>query len=173
MDETRELRSRTVEWEDPTRHIQRGMTMRPLDYWKELVAQTIPRPPIAVLMGITGLEVEEGRAVFAADPGEEHYNPIGVVHAGLVFTLLDSTMACAVHTTMPQGFFSTLEVKVNFVRSVYASTGRLTCEAKVLHVGKTVATVEGRVSDPRGKLVAHGTNTVLLARPAEGGTGGG
>lgn len=167
MDETRELRSRTIEWEDPTPHVQRGLAMRPLDYWKELVAQTMPRSPIAVLMGITGLEVEEGRAVFAADPGEEHYNPIGVVHAGLVFTLLDSTMACAVHTTMERGFFSTLEVKVNFVRTVHASTGRLTCEAKVVHVGRQIATVEGRVTDPRGKLVAHGVGTCLLVRPAE------
>ena len=124
-------------------------------------------------MGFEGIEVEEGRVVFSAIPDEYHYNPIGVVHAGLAMTLLDSAMGCAVQSTLPAGSgYTTLETKVNFARAIKGDTGRVLCEGKVLHPGRTVATAEGRVfAEETGKLLAHGTSTCLIF--SANGTGAG
>ena len=115
-------------------------------------------------MGFDGLEAEEGRVVFSAVPGEQHYNPIGVVHGGLALTLLDSAMGCAVHSTLPVGgAYTTLEVKVNFARAITRDTGRIVCEGTVVHRGRTIATAEGRVvAEATGKLLAHGTTTCMV-----------
>jgi uncharacterized protein (TIGR00369 family) len=124
----------------------------------------LPPPPIAALMGFEPVEVEEGRAVFAATPEEFHYNPIGVVHGGLAATLLDSAMGCAVQTTLPAGMgYTTLEVKVNYARPMTRDTGRVLAEATVIHRGRTVATAEGRlIAEGSGKLLAHSTTTCLI-----------
>jgi uncharacterized protein (TIGR00369 family) len=139
-------RSRTITWEDPLPAAAAAAEMSGLEYLRAVGEGAIPRPPIAELFGFDGLEVAEGRAVFKVTPAEYHYNPIGVVHGGLAATLLDSAMGCAVHTTLPAGTaYSTLEVKVNFARPITADTGRIRCEAEVVHRGRTVATAEGRV----------------------------
>jgi uncharacterized protein (TIGR00369 family) len=135
-----------------------------MEYLAAMRDGRLPRPPIAQLMGFEGLDGEEGRAVFSVTPAEYHYNPIGVVHGGLAATLLDSAMGCAVHSTLPAGMgYTTLEVKVNFARPMTRETGRVICEAEVVHRGRTVATAEGRIrSEETGKLLAHGTTTCLL-----------
>ncbi len=126
----------------------------------------LPPPPIAVTMRLRPIELGEGRAVFEGEPGEEHYNPIGVVHGGYASTVLDSAMGCAVHSTLPAGAgYTTLEIKVNYVRAMTAETGRVLCEAKVVHVGGRTATAEGRVVDGAGRLYAHGTTTCIIFRP--------
>ena len=157
-------RSRTISWQDPVRAAAAAAEMSGLDYLRAIGEGRMPRPPIAELMGFEGIEVEEGRAVFRVTPAEYHYNPIGVVHGGLAATLLDSTMGCAVHSTLPAGVgYSTLEVKVNFDRAITGDTGPVRCEAHVVHRGRTVATAEGRVYAERtGKLLAHGTTTCLI-----------
>lgn len=123
-------------------------------------------PPFAALMGMTLISAEPGVAVFAAEPGEYLYNPLGVVHGALAMTLLDSAMGCAVHTTLPAGVgYTTVETKVNFVRPISATTGRIVCEGKVVHHGETIATAEGRVvAEAGGNLLAHGTTTCLILR---------
>jgi uncharacterized protein (TIGR00369 family) len=109
--------------------------------------------------------LHEGGATFAVNPAEYHYNPIGAVHGGLAATLLDSAMGCAIHSTLPAGAsYTTLEIKVNFVRPMTAETGRVRCEAKIIHVGGRTATAEGRIIDDAGKLYAHGTTTCLVLR---------
>jgi uncharacterized protein (TIGR00369 family) len=134
------------------------------EYLEAIRDGDLPRPPIAELMGFEGLEGDDGRAVFSVTPAEYHYNPIGVVHGGLAATLLDSAMGCAVHSTLPAGMgYTTLEVKVNFARPMTRETGRVICEAEVVHRGRTVATAEGRITaEETGKLIAHGTTTCLL-----------
>src|SRR4029079_7684151 len=99
-----------------------------------------------------------------ADPDEYHYNPIGVVHGGLAATLLDSALGCAVQSTLPAGTgYTTLELKTNFVRPMTRDTGRVLCEATVLHSGSRIATAEGRVFvADTGKLIAHGTTTCMV-----------
>jgi len=161
-DTEREL---TVSWSDPAALAQAGMGMSGLEYMRALAAGELPAPPIARLMGFDLVKViEEGRAVFACTPGEQHFNPIGVVHGGLAMTLLDSAMGCAVHTTLPAGMaYTSLEVKVNFVRPITATTGPVQAEGTVVHRGSRVATAEGRlVAEASGKLLAHASTTCMV-----------
>src|SRR5271156_2229057 len=106
-----------------------------LEFIQGLSDGRFPRPPIAALMDFLPVEVERGRVVFEATPGEQHYNPLGAVHGGYIATLLDSCMGCAVHTELGPGQgYSTLELKVNFVRRVSTETGPVRAEGKVIHV---------------------------------------
>jgi uncharacterized protein (TIGR00369 family) len=158
-------RTRTVSWEDPRALAEAARGLSGLEFLRKVAAGELPRPPISALMNFGVAEIEEGRAVFTAEPAEYHYNPIGVVHGGLAATLLDSAMGCAVHTTLPAGAgYTTLEIKVNFVRPLTAETGAVRCEARVVHVGGRTATAEGRVLDAAGRLYAHATTTCLVFR---------
>jgi uncharacterized protein (TIGR00369 family) len=159
-----EDRTLTVSWQDPTELAGRARESAGIDFLSAIRDGELPPPPIAELLGFRLVQVDEGRAAFVATPGEQHYNPIGVVHAGLVATMLDSAMGVAVHTTLPEGGgYTTLETKFNLVRAVTADTGPILAEGTVLHRGGRVATAEGRViRQSDGKLVAHGTSTCLI-----------
>ena len=158
-------RTRTVEWEDPRLLSEAGRGLSGLEFLQKIVRRELPPPPLAVLLNFDLVEVGQGHAAFAVEAAEYHFNPIGVVHGGLAATLLDSAMGCAVHSTLPVGSgYTTLEIKVNFIRAMTAETGRVRCEAKVVHVGSRTATAEGRVIDEAGKLYAHGTTTCLILR---------
>lgn len=133
-----------------------------LDYFRRMIAGTLPTPPMVALLGMRMIEADEGRVVFTAEPGEAHYNGMGVVHGGFLATLLDSALGCAVNTRMPVGrHFTTLELTINYTRPVTSATGTLRCEATVIHVGNRVATAGARVVDARGKLYAHATTTCI------------
>ena len=146
--------------------------MTGLEFLRAIAAGELPGAPIADLLGFAPVEADEGRVVFAAVPDQTHYNPIGTVHGGLAATLLDSAMGCAVHSTLPEGVgYTTLELKVNFVRPITSETGRILCEGTLVHRGGRVATAEGRVfAEADGALLAHGTTTCLIFSP--NGTGG-
>jgi uncharacterized protein (TIGR00369 family) len=158
-------RKREVTWDDPLAIADIGRGLSGIEYLRKLVSGELPPPPIATLMGFTVIEIEEGRAVFAVEPAEYHYNPIGIVHGGLAATLLDSAMGCAIHSTLPAGVgYTTLEIKVNFIRAMTATSGVMRCEAMIVHVGGRTATAEGKVIDANGKLFAHATTTCLIMR---------
>jgi uncharacterized protein (TIGR00369 family) len=166
MTDGKETRARTVTWEDPRALAEAGRNLPGLEFLQRMIAGSLPRPPISALMNFGLAEIGEGRAVFTVEPAEYHFNPIGVVHGGLAATLLDSAMGCAVHSTLPAGAgYTTLEIKVNFVRPMTAVTGVVRCEAQVVYVGGRTATAEGRVVDESGKLYAHGTTTCIIFRP--------
>ncbi len=134
-----------------------------LEFLKGIVEGRFPPPPIAHLLGFSLVEVEEGRALFTGTPDFSVYNPIGSVHGGYIATLLDSCMSCAVHTTAPAGFgYTTVEIKVNFVRAVTDGTGLVRAEGKVINAGKRIGTSEGRLTDAQGRILAHGTATCLV-----------
>jgi uncharacterized protein (TIGR00369 family) len=136
-----------------------------LEYMRHLMSGELPPSGMAQLMNFRLVEVSEGHAVFSVKPDERHYNGIGIVHGGLAATLLDSALGCAINTMMPPGrIFTTLEMKINYVRPLRRETGEVRCEASVLHVGARVATAEGRIVDQGGKLYAHGTATCMLFR---------
>jgi uncharacterized protein (TIGR00369 family) len=160
-------RTRVITWEDPTEAVQKGRMVSGLEYLKALQSGELPPPPISVLMGMWVTEVSEGRIVFAFEPAEYHYNPLGTVHGGVMATLLDSALGCAVQSTLPVGTgYTTLELKVNYLRPITAKTGTLYCEGKIIYVGGRVATAEGRLTDAQGKLYAHGTTTCIVIRPS-------
>jgi len=151
--------AKAVENEEPRR------ALSGLEYMRQLVTGEREASGMARLMNMRLVEVEEGRAVFAVEPDERHYNGIGIAHGGLAATLLDSALGCAINTAMPAGrIFTTLEMKINYVRPMRRETGEVLCEARVLHAGGRVATAEGRIVDAAGKLYAHGTATCMLFR---------
>lgn len=155
----------TISWEDPRPLAEAGRGMSGFEFLQKIVAGELPQPPLASLMDFQIVELAEGRAVFAVNPAEYHYNPIGVVHGGLAATLLDSAMGCAVHSMLPAGTgYTTLELKVNFIRAMTAETGRVRAEGKLIHLGARTATAEGRVIDESGKLYAHATTTCLILK---------
>lgn len=166
MNDTENLeRTLTISWEDPKAIAEVGRGLSGLEYLRKFIAGELPRPPISALMNFGLTELSEGRAVFTVEPAEYHYNPIGVVHGGLAATLLDSAMGCAVHSALPAGVgYTTLEIKVNYVRAMTANTGTVRCEGKLIHLGGRTATAEGRVVDEDGKLYAHATTTCLIFR---------
>lgn len=123
----------------------------------------IPHAPISELVGMDLVGLGEGWATFALDPAERHYNPLGTVHGGIAATLLDSAMGVAVHTTLNEGqTYTTLELKVNFVRAITEATGRVVASGSVIHRGGRIATAEARLTDEDGRLLAHGTSTCLV-----------
>lgn len=157
-------RSLTITWEDPLASVEPGLRLPGIEYWRALAGGEIPRPPSAWLLGIMVLEADEGRALFALTPGEQHYNPSGTVHGGIAATILDSAMGAAVHTTLPAGWScGTLDLSVRFLRPISAETGRTLCEGVVMHRGRSTATTEGRLwAEDSGKLLAHGTASAVL-----------
>jgi uncharacterized protein (TIGR00369 family) len=134
-----------------------------LELMQAIVSGRIPRPPIADTLNFYLVEVEPGRAVFQGTPKPEFLNPIGSIHGGWTATLLDSCMACAVHTTVPKGQgYTTVEFKLNLVRPITPDTGPLRAEGRVINAGRTIGTSDGRLVDANGKLYAHGTETCLI-----------
>lgn len=156
-------RSLTVSWQDPLQMAQAARAMAGIDFLRGVRDGTIQAAPIQELVGMKLVEVDPGRAVWEVVPAEQHYNPIGTVHAGIAATLLDSAMACAVHSTIPLGKgYTTLEFKINMVRAVTVKAGVLRAIGKVIHGGKTTATAEGRLEDASGALYAHASTTCII-----------
>lgn len=139
-----------------------------LTFLRGLLEGKFPAPPITRTLGFTLAEVEYGRAVFSGVPEARHYNPIGTVHGGFAMTLLDSALACAIHSTLKKGeTYTTLEIKVNLVRPLTEATGLVRAEGRLIHRGRTLGTSEGDIKDSDGKLYAHATTTCMIF-PAKG-----
>ena len=123
----------------------------------------LPPPPIGHLLGFVAIEFEKGRFVFQGTPRLEHYNPIGVIHGGFAATLLDSCVGCAIHTMLPAGKgYTTLELKVNYIRAMTDKTGLVRAEGKVISAGNQAGVAEGRLTDTSGRLLAFATTTCLI-----------
>ncbi len=128
-----------------------------------MLAGALVPSPMASLLGYDLVEVDEGRAVFAVTPAEFHYNPAGHVHGGFAATVLDSAMGCAVYTLVNLGeTYTTIELKVNYLKPITVATGPLRGIGTVLHRGRRTAMAEGRLEDASGKLLAHATTTCLI-----------
>ena len=134
-----------------------------LEVFEAIFSGELPRPPIGDTLDIVPIRVEFGTAVFQGRPSQRHYNPLGTVHGGWFATLLDSAVGCAVHSTLQAGRgYTTLELKLNIVRALTDAVPLVRAEGKVLHGGRQVATAEGRIVGPDGKLYAHATTTCLI-----------
>ena len=157
-------RSLTISWQDPTAAAAAGAEMAGLDYVRAIQSGELPPPPIAVLMNFSIEELEEGRATFIGEPGEEHYNPIGVVHGGYASTILDSALGCAVHTTCPAGIgYTSQTLEVKYLRPITRASGAVRSEAVVVHRGRKNAVSEAKLTSVEsGKLLATGTSTCLI-----------
>lgn len=138
-------------------------SMTGLEVMQAVCDGRLPAAPISRVLGIDMVEVAPGFVAFAGEGREDFFNPLGMVHGGWAATLLDSCMGCAVHTTMPRAAgYTTLEIKINYIRAIAAASGMLRAEGRVVHKGRRTATAEGRIVDRDGKLYAHGTTTCLI-----------
>jgi uncharacterized protein (TIGR00369 family) len=137
-----------------------------LDMLRAMIAGRLPAAPIAATLGFRLTEVEEGRALFEGEPSPGLLNPLGSVHGGWALTLIDSATGCAVHTTLPAGVgYTTVETKANFSRPVAPEGGTVRCEGRVVTRGRQIATAEARLVDSGGRILAHGTSTLIILAP--------
>jgi uncharacterized protein (TIGR00369 family) len=143
--------------------VEERRAMNGLDFVQGLAAGTLPMNTMARTLGYEIVEAAKGRAVVAANPTNEHLNPEGTVHGGLIATLLDTCMGLAVRSTLDKGLgATTLEFKISFLRPVTPETGPVRAEGTVLTSGRRVGTAEGRLTDSEGRLLAHGITTCLI-----------
>jgi uncharacterized protein (TIGR00369 family) len=163
--------SRLIAWRDPISTQATAASMSGLAYWRAVADGHLPQPPIGELLQMRVVDVANGRVTFSCTPDASMYNTLGMVHGGAVCTLLDTVTGCAVHTTLPEGVgYTSVEIKVNYLRAVTMSSGPLTAVGTVVKAGSRIGFTEGKVTDVSGALVATATSTLLvfdLAGPAK------
>jgi uncharacterized protein (TIGR00369 family) len=138
-------------------------SMPGLDFVRKIFSGELPQPPIMENVDPFDSTIEAGVVVFHSVPGFRHYNPIGSVHGGYAAILLDSAMGLAVHTMLPVGTgYTTLEFKISFIRGMSKDSGTVRTEGRTLNVGRRAATAEARITDSKGRLIAHATTTCLV-----------
>jgi uncharacterized protein (TIGR00369 family) len=158
-------RTRTINWQDPWIVVDAAKTNSGIDRLHAIMRGDVPGAPMAILVDIHLTEVEKGRVVFEGMPAEYHYNLGGVAHGGLACTMLDSALGCAITSTLPAGrSCATTDLQVRFIRPITLDSGKLRCEATVIHVGKTIGTAEARLTDSAGRLCAHATTACAILR---------
>ncbi len=156
-------RTRQFSWEDPTIGATKALEMSGLEYIQAMQNGSIPGPPVMHTVGFRIKSVEPGKAVFAFTPSEFHYNPIGTVHGGIISTILDSALGCAVHSLLPVGkAYTTLELKVNFLKAIVKGDDEFLAVGRVIHSGSKTALVEAQLVDKNNKVYAHSVSTCLI-----------
>ena len=137
-----------------------------LEFLRAMIAGALPAAPIGATLGFRLVEVEPGRALFEGEPGPHLLNPLGAVHGGFALALIDSACGCAVHSELEAGVgYTTVETKVNFTRPIDPEGGPVRCEGRVLSRGRQIATAEAYLRSAEGKLLAHGTSTLIILPP--------
>jgi uncharacterized protein (TIGR00369 family) len=160
-------RSKVVTWYDQAATVAGGAGLSGLGFMQALIDGKIPPPPIAQLLNMRPTKVDHGLAVFECTPDESVYNPIGLVHGGLLCILADSAAGCAVHTTLEPGVgYTSIDITVNYLRPVTLGTGTLVATGRVTKPGRRVALATAEVTDGAGRLVATATSNCLIVSPA-------
>ncbi len=161
-------RTRTITWHDPAEAAALSAGLSGLEILHRITSGLIPPPPAAELVGFAPSYVMPGRVVFAYEPREEHYNTLGAVHGGILTTVLDTAMGCAIHSKLDPGVAPvTIELKTSFVHPVTLASGILRAEGVVVHPGSRVATAEARLEGEDGTLYAHASSTWMIFEHAE------
>ncbi|HEV3500658.1 MAG TPA: PaaI family thioesterase [Bradyrhizobium sp.] len=144
-------------------------SMPGIDFVRAIFAGKLPAPPIMQTIEPFDSSAEPGVVVMHSTPAFRHYNPIGSVHGGYAATLLDSAMGLAIHAMLPAGTgYTTLEFKISFIKGMSKDTGPVRTEGRTLNVGRRTATAEARITDSKGRLLAHATTTCLIFEIAKG-----
>lgn len=134
-----------------------------IEIFNAMFSGELPQPHIGQTLDFLAVLVEPGRAIFQGRPRRAHYNPLGTVHGGWFATLLDSAVACAVHASLPAGkSYTTVELKMNIVRALTDAVPLVRAEGKLVHLGRSMGTAEGRLYGHDGKLYAHASTTCFI-----------
>ncbi|PRI10448.1 PaaI family thioesterase [Leucobacter massiliensis] len=159
-------RSRTIHYHAPDTDKQALFARSGLEQLQAVATGKIPGPPISGHIGLDTVSLAEGDVVMTAVPDESHYNLIGSVHGGFFATVLDTVCGCAVHTTLPAGVgYTSLEIKVSFLRPITADTGPVTAHGWVTKRGKGVAFADADIRDQNGRVLATASSTCLIIHP--------
>jgi len=156
-------RYRVVTWQDPAELLRAAHELNGLELLHRIAGRQLPPPPVADLVGFAPTFISPGLVVFGFEPREEHYNALGTVHGGIVTTILDTAMSCAVHSELERGVaYATVELKTSFVRPVTLGAGSFRAEGRVVHQGSRIATAEGKLLDEAGTLYATSSSTSMI-----------
>ena len=156
-------RERTYTWGDPNELAEAALGLDGIDFLNKISSGDLPAPPAGVTTGIVPVEVGDGRARFELQPAEWHYNPIGSVHGGILSTLADTALGCAIHSKLRAGTgYASLDLTIKFTRAATLDSGLLTCEGRIVTIGRRAATAEARITDNADRVVAHAVTTCLL-----------
>lgn len=159
-------RSRTIEYHAPEKDKSKLFSMTGLEQLRALADGRTPPPPINSHIGLELVSVADGDVVMSALPDESHYNPIGSVHGGFFATVLDSVAGCAVHSTLPAGVgYTSLELKVSFLRPITSQTGMVTAHGWVTRRGRNASFAEADIRDSEGRVLATASTTCLMITP--------
>ena len=156
--------TRLVEWASPGQgDVDRLLAATGIEQLQMMIEGELPRPPIMDTLGMTGFHAEPGRVVVEMPAETFHYNPLGVVHGGVISTLLDTAAACSVHSTLAVGeMYTSLDLTVKFLRPVTDASGLLVCEGTVLQRGRRTALAQAELTDGHGKVVAHAISSCMI-----------
>jgi uncharacterized protein (TIGR00369 family) len=161
-----DTQSKTVTWYDPSAVRAAARKLSGREFLQAILDGRLPPPPMAALIDSEPVSVGEGEAVFRCKPDESTYNPLGMVHGGLLCTLLDSAAGCAVQTLLPAGAgYASIEIKVSFLKPLHASTGEIKAHGRALKVGRRIAFAEAHARDQSGELVGHATTSIAISEP--------
>ena len=159
----RTTRETTIRWEDPQPALSALPTLSGLEYLRKMRDGELPGAPIASHINMRPTDVDEGTVTFVCHPDESHFNPLGTVHGGVMCTLLDSVVGCAAHTLLPAGVaYTSIELKVNYLRPVHPENAPLTATGRVVKAGRRVSFAEGEVTDASGNVVATASGSLLI-----------
>jgi len=154
--------SRVITWHDPVATQTAASSMSGLSYWRAVADRRLPAPPISALMRMNVVDVADGRITFTCEPDGSMYNALGIVHGGMACTILDTATGCALHTTLPPGVgFTSIEIKVNYLKAVTVDSGTLTAIGTVVKAGSRIGFAEAELTDASGALVATATSTLM------------
>ncbi len=157
------VRERRITWTDPALLAADAGTSDGLSFLARIASGELPPPPVAELLEMRLVEVERGKAVFAMTPAEYMFNPIGTVHGGMIATILDSAIGCAVQTTLPAGaVYTSIDIQVRFLRAVTLSSGELTATGTVVHAGRRLVAGEAALHDAAGRVCATATSSCMI-----------
>ena len=163
MDAVAPDRYRMVTWQDPDELRRAGQQLTGLELLHRVASRQLPPPPAAELLGLGVTFVSPALVVFSYEPREEHFNALGTVHGGILTTVLDTAMSCAVHSELDPGVaYATVELKTSFVRPVTLAIGALRAEGRVVHGGSRIATAEATLVDEAGTLYATASSTSMI-----------
>jgi len=133
------------------------------DILQAVIDGKLPAPSISRTLSFEIVEVGDGYAVFEGETGPHLLNPLGIVHGGWALTLIDSATGCAAHSLLPAGVgYATVETKANFSRPITETTGRVRAEGRVVARGRQIISAEAKVLDSGGRIIAHGTSTLMV-----------
>ncbi len=154
----------TVDWHDPLPVAQAWTTLSGREFLERIGRRDLSLPPILEVLDITEGRMGDGWIEFVMRPQPFMMNLAGTVHGGVLATLVDSALTCALVTRLPQGVACvSTDLQMRFFRPARMSSDTLTARAEVVHSGTTLGATQGEIRDAKGRLIVHATSALAIA----------